>query len=561
MRATMAGPRCPKSRLHIVIKKASNLRAADFSLTGGKSDPYCTCEIVGRPYGQIKTSVIKKCLDPEWNYEGDLDNCRPGERLQFCVYDYDLVGNDDLLGRTTLEYDQFSEGFEGTIALQETGKKEAFLAIKIDVLSENRPEKDIPRLFVKVEQAKELRGADWGGKSDPYVVVGVPTKQQNKPFRTTVQLGTVDPKWNEEDEIQGFEVGDDIEFVIFDWDRLSSDEELARKMMKSSEFVPNGFNGWLSLGEGGGKLKVSVDLYIPVPPKPADPAEHITPDMRKPAPFLLRCMDTGRQHRLATYTVIGRSKRELDPRYDLVLSSPGIIDVSRQHAVIKCWCGADPSTWRARIYYRVESEDIAERGVGGGPGFGHSGGGTSVDNEPVSLWCGTELLPGNVVRFGIREMWTIERAVIYQKSQVGEVAVARAHRNATEDPGTYRELKVPSGACNQALQQCGDWDSFVRVVLEWCGEPDEPPCVDVIEVLDECGSRAGRYEANSMEAQENFSVRCILREVRMGTTIRLRLSSDPQLLAPILGKLDKDLKMMRSIHAMRGEQLFSGGAG
>mmetsp|Transcript_77651 Transcript_77651/g.202112 ORF Transcript_77651/g.202112 Transcript_77651/m.202112 type:complete len:271 (-) Transcript_77651:59-871(-) len=268
-------------------------------------------------------------------------------------------------------------------------------------------------------------------------------------------------------------------------------------------------------------------------------------------------MDTGKVHRLASYTVVGRSKRELDPRYDLVLASPGIIDVSRKHAILKCWCGADPSTWRARVYL-TEEEEVEGRGVGWGPGSGHAGGGTSVDNEPVAIWTGTEIVAGSVLRFGIREMWVLEKSVIYQKSQTGEVAVQRAHRNAKEDPSAYRELKVPSGACNHALQHCTDWDSFVRVVLEWCGEPDEAPCVDVIEVLDECGSRAGRYEVNSLEAQEAFSVRIILKEVRMGASIRLRLSSDPQLLAPILSKLENDLKKMADIHAGREQELFSG---
>lgn len=26
-----------------------------------------------------------------------------------------------------------------------------------------------------------------------------------------------------------------------------------------------------------------------------------------------------------------------------------------------------------------------------------------------------------------------------------------------QDPGSFRELKVPSGACNHALQHCSDW--------------------------------------------------------------------------------------------------------
>jgi len=396
---------------------------------------------------------------------------------------------------------------------------------------------DCPRCFVKVLKASHLRAADWGGKSDPYVLIQVPGQGARSKCRTRVRKNTTEPEWNEENEIPNYQLGDSLEFFVFDWDRISADDELGRVTLQAEEFTPGGWSGWLDLtakhGPAQGKLQVSVEIFIPVPPKPKDPAEHITDEVRKPVPFLLRCLDTGRVHRLSTYTVVGRSHRQLDPRYDLVLQSPGIIDVSRRHAIIKCWCGADPSSWRVRVY-PTEDEEIEGQGVGWGSGAGHAGGGTSVDNEPIELWCGTEIIPGSVLRFGIREMWVLEKAVIFQKSQVGEVAVQRAHRNAKEDPGTYRELKVPSTACDHALQHCKDWDSFVRVVLEWCGEPDEVPCVDVIEVLDECGARAGRYEANSLEAQEAFNIRGILKEVRMGTTVRLRLSADPQLLAPIL---------------------------
>mmetsp|Transcript_69036 Transcript_69036/g.173969 ORF Transcript_69036/g.173969 Transcript_69036/m.173969 type:complete len:549 (+) Transcript_69036:184-1830(+) len=543
------GARC---RLKISLIRARDLRAADFNFTGGKSDPYCTCELFGRPQTQIKSDIIKKTLDPEWNYDGVIESCRAGDDLEFCVYDFDVVGDDDLLGKAILEYDAFYPfGYEGDLTLEHPKKKDSAITVKIQCIPLREDDEDKPRCYVKIHKAESLRAADWGGSSDPYVITRVPGKTQSK-FRTKVIRNTINPEWDEEDEIIDYEMGDDLEFVVYDWDRMSADDELGRIKLEAGEFLPNGYSGWLQLTKG--RLMVSVELYIPVPPRPPDPAEHVTPEDRKPAPFQLRCMDTGRTHRLASYTEVGRSKRQLDPRYDLILDSPGIADVSRvNHAVIKCWCGVDPSSWRARVY-----TDQDTKGVGFGPGGGHSAGGTSVDNEPVELWCGTEIVPGSVVRFGVREMWVVEKAVIFQKSQAGEVACQKAKTNAEEDPAMYRELKVPSGACQHALQHCVDWDSFVRVVLEWCGEPDEPPCADVIEVLDECGASTGRFEAKSLEAQEAFKVRSILKEVRMGCTIKLRLSSEPTLLAPIMRKLDAHLKRMADNYESRGAALFSG---
>jgi len=548
-----ARARGPPARVHVTVFRANNLRAADIGLRGAKSDPYVTVWVKDRPNTEIKSKVIPKCLDPEWNFQGTLERCKFGDPLEFQVWDRDFAGSDDLLGRVALDFDAWHpDGYEGTLRLEETGKKESTIDVKLEVLPAPFDEEDKPRCFVTMHSAWGLRAADFGGKSDPYCVVRSRGKRSS--FRTKVVPKTVTPEWEEEDEIPDWEVGDDIEFVVFDYDRVSDDDELGKVVLEAAQYVDGTFSGELQLKKKG-TIKVTVFIYIPPPPKPIDPGAHVTPDNRKPAPFQLRCMDTGRVHRLACYTVVGRSKKCLDPRYDLALDSPGVSDISRvDHAIIKCWCGADPMSWLARVYDPRGVQ--AASGVGGLPGGGHGAGGTSVDNEPVTEEIGLPIEMGSVLRFGVREMWTLERAMLYQKSYAGEVACARARTNATEDPGSFRDLRVPSGACNHALQKCADWDSLVRVVLEWCGEPDEPPCVDAIEVLDEMGVRAARCEARTLEEQEAFRMGAILREVRMGCTVRLRLSSDPCLLAPILRRLGLHKKRMQDIHNSRSEDLF-----
>jgi len=87
----------------IRIIGASGLRKADWF---GKSDPYCTVEIDGAL--KLKTATVPKDLDPEWNYEGVIEDYVPGMAIVFKVWDDDSglkAKSDDFLGTATLTYD------------------------------------------------------------------------------------------------------------------------------------------------------------------------------------------------------------------------------------------------------------------------------------------------------------------------------------------------------------------------------------------------------------------------------------------------------------------------
>ncbi|CAJ1423434.1 unnamed protein product [Effrenium voratum] len=406
------------------------------------------------------------------------------------------------------------------------------------------------RCFVTVYKAEGLRSADWslfGGKSDPYCVVSLPHKKHSA-WKTRVMFKELNPTWDEEEEMIGYEPGDALKLQVLDYDEKDDDDNLGQALLQSADFHPDGFEGEISIGEGS--LHVRVDITVPDDDEEVfDPAGHVGPHDREPAPFLLRSMDTGRTHRLVAYTRIGRSRRMLEDKIDLVLDSPGNCDVSRLHAVIKCWRGPDPNAWLARIY-----DEGAEGGAGMGPGGGHGGGGTTVDGEAVDPMLGTALETGSVLRFGVREMWVFERAPMHLRSQDAEIACNKAAANSQEDPTLIRSLKIPSNAVDSALQRCPDWFSIVRVVLECRLEPDEPACVDCIETQDECGRTVGRHEAYSLTAQLKYDIQRILREVKVGGTVRLRLSNDPKLLAPILEYLDKQRAEMQEIYQSRAQE-------
>jgi len=541
-----------RPQLRVQAIGAKGLRSADFGITGGSSDPYCTFNIVGRPQQRHKTKTIKKCLEPVWDFEGLLSGCGEGDAVEFEVWDYDAVGADDLLGKAVLEYEDFAAfGFEGEVPLTESGTKSAVLMVKLELLPELPVPADQPRAFVRVLSASGLKAADFGGKSDPYARVEIEGKPESR-FQTKVMMKCLEPVWNEEDELRGFAEDDSILIQVYDYDANTGDDRIGKLLLRPPDFYPDGFMMQERSLEGGGKIKFSVELYVPyVPPVKEDPGLHVGFEDRQPAPFQLRSLDTNRTHRLVAYTCIGRSERHLDPRTDLILKNPGIIDVSRVHALIKCWPGADPNIWSARVY-----DDKGGAGAGFGPGGGHAGGGTTVDGEPVDPDVGTAIEPGCVLRFGINELWVVERAAIHLKSHLAEVSINKARKNAVEDPATFRSLKVPTAACTAALRHCIDWDSLVRVVLEWCGEPDEPPCVDIIEVADEIGKTVSRHVAATLEQQHSYQVGKIIQDVRMGCTLRLRLSSDPCLLAPILGHMELHRARLAEIHDQRHDALF-----
>mmetsp|Transcript_46722 Transcript_46722/g.84324 ORF Transcript_46722/g.84324 Transcript_46722/m.84324 type:complete len:561 (+) Transcript_46722:108-1790(+) len=528
-------------RLSVRIIGCNHLRSADMGLFQGSSDPYVVCGLLGRPLAEFRTETVMKSLDPVFDHLGVIECCKPTDSLVFTVWDYDQIGADDLLGELKIDFeDLFPSGIDDILDLTvhvplKAGKAPATITLQVDCEPIEYPE-TFSRCFVEVCGATGLRAADWsisgGGKSDPYCIVKIPGKQQSK-WNTRCKFKELNPTWNEEDELHDFEEGDTIEFQVFDWDKNSADDLLGSFTMPSSDFYPHGWEGEVPLGKG--KLMVKVECVVPVVQDTIiDPGEHVGPNDREPSPFKLRSLDSGLEHRVSAYTRIGRSKKMLESPVDLVLDHPGIGDVSRLHAIIKCWRGHDPTFWSARIY-----DTSGPSGHGAGPGGGHTGGGTTVDGEPADSELGTVLQHGSVIRFGVREMWTFEKAGMHLRSEGAEVACNQAAANSVEDPCLFRTLRIPSQAVDSALQRCPTWISLVMVVLECRNEPDEPPCVDCIEVQDEVGRAVDKFEAYTLEAQEQFDVQKLLRGVVIGGTVRLRLSSDPKLLAPILLYLEQ----------------------
>lgn len=109
-------------KLRIIFGSATGLRPADM---GGKSDPYCVCEVVGRPRSKVLSKHVTDTLDPVWNDRKELSDYYQGEALKFTVWDTDQgkpTANDELLGQVTLSSIHIlPNGFDGELSLTDAG--------------------------------------------------------------------------------------------------------------------------------------------------------------------------------------------------------------------------------------------------------------------------------------------------------------------------------------------------------------------------------------------------------------------------------------------------------
>merc|ERR1712048_684074 len=249
----LEGPPVP---LRIKVVSARGLRNADFI---GKSDPYCICEVTGRPDSKFETVTIDGQLNPEWNHEADVVGYHVGDSLTFSVKDRDPLKPDDSLGSVTLETDRFWDtGFDGELPLVGAGQ-EAFLKIKIEVVQ--------PRVKVTIVGARGLRNADWVGKSDPYCICEIPGKSYSK-FLTEVVNNCLNPEWNHEADVSGYAIEDPLTFTVKDKDPMKKDDALGSITLMSDQFLASGFEGELQLSGAGTGAEAFLRVKVIVNPEP-----------------------------------------------------------------------------------------------------------------------------------------------------------------------------------------------------------------------------------------------------------------------------------------------------
>mmetsp|Transcript_26236 Transcript_26236/g.22998 ORF Transcript_26236/g.22998 Transcript_26236/m.22998 type:complete len:284 (+) Transcript_26236:98-949(+) len=108
------------------------------------------------------------------------------------------------------------------------------------------PLENIYFLMVKVCGAKDLDRADFGGKSDPFCKV-IANKQS---WQTKHIMDNLNPRWDEETSFCFFSKIDEIDFVVFDWDKGSKHDEIGKCKLDTSAFYAaesKGFSGSIDL--------------------------------------------------------------------------------------------------------------------------------------------------------------------------------------------------------------------------------------------------------------------------------------------------------------------------
>lgn len=125
--------------LKVTVISAKRLRNADWLVwdPSDVSDPYCICEVPGKPFTKFQTAVVKDNLNPEWDCSSVIHNFEADDTLRFSVWDEDVGKNDDSLGTAVLTSSQvYPRGFDGDLPLNDVNAKEgdATLKVRVEVL-------------------------------------------------------------------------------------------------------------------------------------------------------------------------------------------------------------------------------------------------------------------------------------------------------------------------------------------------------------------------------------------------------------------------------------------
>ena len=223
------GPRDPvisdrSGIVKVFVSHAVGLRAAD---SNGTSDPYVKMSIGGR---DEKTEVVRKSLNPRFQQElvyrfDDFEEALR-ETLHAEVWDWDLVGFNDSLGKASVDLADYAEQLRYQ-ARWGGGERIEWAPKLIDKAAKEGVRGGT--LKVKVVSARGLKAADRNGLSDPYVKVAIGSKAQ----KTDVVHETLDPTFDATLEFHF----DDISQLIgchtvhvqaWDWDKIGRNDSLGK---------------------------------------------------------------------------------------------------------------------------------------------------------------------------------------------------------------------------------------------------------------------------------------------------------------------------------------------
>ncbi|PVD20054.1 hypothetical protein C0Q70_20548 [Pomacea canaliculata] len=235
--------------LTVTLVDGWNLLSMD---DNGLSDPYVKFKLGNEKYRSRHKS---KTLNPRWLEQFDLrlfDD--QSMQLEISVYDHDVTGKDDFMGRATIDLSQLEPEVTHTIeqeledgggmvrlllTMSGTSRGDAssdlcnFTPIsrdlddicrKYSLLRSFKNMSDVGYLQVIVYRAVGLKSADFGGQSDPFCVLEL----VNARVQTHTEYKTLNPEWSKVFTFKVRDIHSVLEVTVYDEDRDKKVEFLGK---------------------------------------------------------------------------------------------------------------------------------------------------------------------------------------------------------------------------------------------------------------------------------------------------------------------------------------------
>ena len=243
-------------RLKLLVVSAAGLKKAD---TFGKSDPFC--KVLSNDDAVGKTEVIKKTLDPEWNAEFEItlkesedgDTEIENSNIRFEIFDKDLIGSDDFLGKYEMKNDAILDFLKlptdtnKTFDLLEKNNSKGKGSITVKFISYTKDEesyltmKDKKNMvIIRLIRAKDLKKADMFGKSDAYAALYFNDTMHGK---TEIIKKNLNPIWETNFEIP---IADgnianlgsgEMKTIVYDYDKVGDHDFLGQLKLQGLELL------------------------------------------------------------------------------------------------------------------------------------------------------------------------------------------------------------------------------------------------------------------------------------------------------------------------------------
>ena len=211
------------NELHVTLIRCRNLLVMDSSLLGkGSSDPYVRLAVHGT---KLKSTTKKKNLNPEWNETFVIEADDEDAMLEVTVMDYDLVGSDDFMGKSSIplrtlkdkllhrewhpltneagELDQGHGDVELGLWWKHSAKVAAQTSMELSdeeaIAADEDPELPMNELLVALVRGRNLPVMDTAtlgmgkGSSDPLVTI----RCENAMAKSSTKKKNLNPIWKE----------------------------------------------------------------------------------------------------------------------------------------------------------------------------------------------------------------------------------------------------------------------------------------------------------------------------------------------------------------------------